>query len=243
MNETIDLMLRHRSVREYEATPVSDEHIHTAIRAGQKASSSSNVQAYCLIRITDRRKREALIDLSGGQPKVARCGAFFVVCGDTRRHRLACESHGREYEAGLEAFLLAVIDATLFAQNLSLAFESLGYGMCYIGGLRNHLPETSRLLNIPLGIYPLYGLCVGIPAEQPHDRPRLPLAAVYFEDAYPEDEAMNALMAGYDPVIDRYQRHRGSDRPPWTRRMAEMFSSPRRPGLGDYYRSQGANLT
>ena len=25
------------------------------------------------------------IDLTGGQTKVARCGAFFVVCGDTRR--------------------------------------------------------------------------------------------------------------------------------------------------------------
>ena len=101
---------------------------------------------------------------------------------------------GAPHSARLEAFLLAVIDATLFAQNLVLAFESLGYGICYIGGLRNHIAEVDRLLGLPTGVYPLYGLCVGVAAEQPMARPRLPLEAVYFEGRYPDDETMLQLL-------------------------------------------------
>ena len=73
----------------------------------------------------------------------------------------------------LEAFLVAVVDASLFAQNLCIAFESLGYGICYIGGLRNRLDEVDGLLELPHGVYPLYGLCVGRPAEDPVPRGHL----------------------------------------------------------------------
>ena len=108
----------------------SDEHVRAAVEAGQAASTSSAVQSYCLIQVADAGAREKLIELTGGQEKVAACGGFFVVCGDTRRHRLLTERAGKPYDARLEAFLLAVIDATLFEQNLVLAFESLGYGIC-----------------------------------------------------------------------------------------------------------------
>ena len=152
MNDTISLMMRHRSIRRYMPEPVPDHHVRQAVEAGQAASTSSAVQAYSLIQVTDPDHRQRLAELTGPQEKVARSGAFFIVCGDARRHRLFAERAGERYAARLEGFLLAVIDATLFAQNLVLAFESLGYGVCYIGGLRNQLPEVDRLLAVPEGI-------------------------------------------------------------------------------------------
>lgn len=230
-NETISLIRGHRSVRSYTGNPVPGDDIHRAVEAGQAASTSSAIQAYCLLHITRPDDRRELSQLCGAQEHIAACGAFFIVCGDTRRHRLLAERAGHRYDARLEAFLLAAIDATLFAQNLVLAFESMGYGICYIGGLRSNLPRIDRLLEIPGGVYPLYGLCVGVPAEQPAARPRLPVRGVLFEDRYPDDERILRIVDEYD-----------AGAPDWSARMIRKFTEPRRTDVGPYYRDKGADF-
>ncbi len=231
MNETISLITNHRSVRSYTAEPVPGDDIRRAVEAGQMAATSSAIQSYCLLHITRPDERQALAELCGPQEHIANCGAFFIVCGDTRRHRLLTRRAGLRYDARLEAFLLAVIDATLFAQNLVLAFESMGYGICYIGGLRNNLPRIDRLLEIPEGVYPLYGLCVGVPAERPAARPRLDTGCVLFEDRYPSDEYILGLVDEYDATA-----------PDWSAKMVRKFTEPRRTDIGPYYRAKGADF-
>ncbi|MHC4551090.1 MAG: NADPH-dependent oxidoreductase [Planctomycetota bacterium] len=243
MNETLDLLSRHRSIRRFTDEPVPDADVRTAVAAGQRASTSSAIEAYCCLRIRDPQTRQELVELTGHQDKVARAGAFLAICGDTRRHRLIARRAGRPYEARLEAFLLAVVDAALFAQNLVIAFESLGYGICYVGGLRNRLFEVDRLLALPAGVYPLFGLCVGRPAEEPSPRPRLPLAAVLLEERYPDDEAMLALIDRHDEDVRAYYERRGATPQPWSARIAEKFSTLRRPDLAAYYARQGADLS
>jgi FMN reductase (NADPH) len=242
MNDTIDLLLSHRSIRRYTDAPVPDEHVIAAVRAGQAASTSSAMQACHLVQVTDPAIREAIVPITGGQTKVARSGAFFVVCGDARRHRLACADHGDDYGARLEAFLVAVIDASLFAQNLCVAFESMGYGICYIGGLRNDLAEVDALLRLPDGVYPMYGLCAGVPDEAPVARPRLPLEAVLSRNGYPTDEEMRAAMADYDAGYAAYLEARGASPKAWTATMAAAHDAPRREALAAYYASKGADL-
>ncbi len=195
-----------------------------------------------MIRVTDPDERARLAELTGPQEKVAASGAFFVIAGDTRRHRLAARRDGRPYEPSLETFLLAVIDASLLAQNMTLAFESMGYGCCYIGGLRNHLPAVDELLELPEGVFPFYGLCVGVPDEDPLPRPRLPLDAVLFRGRYPSDEAMLERLAEYDRAYERYLAERGAEPRPWSGVMAGKFTKPERPELAAYYRSKGASF-
>jgi FMN reductase (NADPH) len=124
MNGLLTTMSAHRSVRAFLETPVPDEHIRSAVEAARMAATSSWIQA----------------------------GAFFVVCADSRRHRLIAERLDKPYVGNLETWLPAVIDASLFVQNLNLAFESMGYGTCFIGGLRNRLPEVDALLQLPHGV-------------------------------------------------------------------------------------------
>ena len=249
MNTVIEQMLAHRSIRRFTDQPVDEAHVRVAIEAGQMASTSGSIQSYCIIRIRDEHRRERLIELTGNQTKVARCGAFFVVCGDTRRHRLLIERDGKDYDARCEAFLLSVVDASLFAQNLVLAFESMGYGACYIGGLRNDLPAVQELLEFPSGVYPLFGLCVGHPDQEPDLRPRLPIEAVLFEERWPDDESMLASMDEYDAVVSEYYATRDGgaadpNRPrrDWNSQMIDKFTTPRRVSLASYFRSQGADL-
>ena len=242
MNDHIELLKRHRSIRSFTGEAVPEAHLRAGVEAGQAASTSSAVQAYSVIHVTDPETRATLVPLTGGQEKVAECGAFLVICGDLRRHRLAAMLHGTEHADSLETFLVAIVDASLFAQNMAVALESMGYGICYIGGLRNSLPEVDRLLELPPGILPLYGMCVGVPAEMPDPRPRIGSEAVLFEDRYPDDATMLEHIRAYDEAYERYLVERGATARPWSGSMARLFSDPRRPDIASYYASKGASL-
>lgn len=242
-NPTLDTLLSHRSIRRFEETPLPDDHVRLAVAAGQQASTSSNVQAYSLLRVRDPERLAKLVELTGGQTKVARCGAFFVVCGDTRRHRLLAERARLPYATRFEGFLVAAIDATLFAQNLCVAFESMGYGICYIGGLRNDLGAVQRLLRFPRGVYPLFGLCVGVPAEDPSRRPRLAPEAVLFEEHYPDDESLLSQVADYDAVMREYYTSRGAAAGSWSEKIEAQFREAYRTSVAEHYREQGADLS
>lgn len=242
MNTTIQLLLSHRSIRRFRDDPVPDEIVAHAVRAGQMASTSSAVQAYCCLRIRDERLRTTLAQIAGPQDKVRTSPAFFLVCGDTRRHRLVCQHAGVHYDQAFEAFLIATIDASLFAQNMCVAFESMGYGICYIGGIRNDLERVIELLRLPTGVYPLFGLCVGRPAEQPAERPRLPMGTVLFEDQYPPDDALFRGLSEYDAAYREYLGQRGAAPIAWTESIAKKLGTPERSSVGPAMRSQGAVL-
>ncbi|UCD75751.1 MAG: oxygen-insensitive NADPH nitroreductase [Phycisphaerales bacterium] len=242
-NPTIELMRQHRSIRQYTEDAVPDDDIASAVAAAQCASTSSNVQAYCIIRVRDAATRARLIEVTGGQEKVAKAGAFFLICADSRRHRLLVERAGGRYRGGLEEFLVGVIDASLFAQNLSLAFESQGFGICYIGSVRNDLKEADRLLALPEGVYPLFGLCVGVPDQDPPLRPRLPVEAVLMEERYPADEVMLAAIDQYDEETRSYFRGRSGEDRDWSGPISTRFTKPGRRDLAAYYHAKGADLT
>ncbi len=247
MNPVVELLNGHRSIRRFRPDPVPREHLEAAVRAGQMASTSSAVQAYCALNITDPAVRRQFVALTGGQAKVEACGAFLVICGDVRRHRLVAARAGMPYASNLEAFLVSVIDATLFAQNLCVALESMGYGICYIGGVRNDLPAVDRLLEIPDGIYPLFGLCIGLPDESPEPRPRLPVSSILFDDRCPDDSDTLAALADYDAIYASYLESRSGESRSgrsrgWTEAMGRKFSTAEREGLAAYYERKGAVL-
>jgi FMN reductase (NADPH) len=240
--DVIDGLLAHRSIRRYRDEPIPDAVLERCVRAGQAASTSSAVQATTVIDVQDAETRRRLAELSGGQSQVETAARFLVVCGDQRRHRLAARRHGTTYDTRLEGFLVAAIDAALFAQNLCVALESLGYGICYIGGLRNDLAAVDALLELPEGVLPMFGLCAGVPDEAPSARPRLPLEAVLFRDRYPDDEAVLARLDAYDATYRAYLADRGAPARAWTERMVELHAAPRRAYLAAFYAAKGARL-
>ncbi|MBC04463.1 MAG: hypothetical protein CMJ34_14350 [Phycisphaerae bacterium] len=238
----LDCLRAHRSIRRFSTEPVPEEDLRRAVVAGQQAATSSNIQAYCAIRIREQGRLERLVELTGGQRKVAECGAFLVICGDTRRHRLVAGRAGRPHVSNLEAFMLAVIDASLFAQNLVVALESMGYGTCYIGGLRNDLPAVHEVLDTPEGIWPVFGLCIGRPAQSPESRPRLDTDAVLLEESYPTDESMLAFIDEYDDRMAAWYRRQGMDVPGWSARIEGHFEEPHRTRNAGWYRACGADF-
>jgi nitroreductase len=219
MNDVIELMLAHRSIRAFTHESVPDADIIAAVAAGQKASTSSNIQTYALVRVTDSAKREAFIEISGGQEKVRDCGAFFVICADMRRHRLLAERCGSPCEENVESFLLSVIDASLFAQNMALAFESL--------------------LALPQSVSPLFGMTVGRAAEDPWPRPRFPVDTIMHDNGVVSDDDVLSQCDAYDALMKDYYLKRGASGRTWCGQMERFFEQPKRPHLKAFYEGNG----
>ena len=56
-NEAISLLLSHKSVRSYKADPLPEGTLETLLAAAQSAATSSNLQLWSLVAITDPIKK------------------------------------------------------------------------------------------------------------------------------------------------------------------------------------------
>lgn len=217
MTPTIDLLRSHRSIRHFTDDAISDAQREAIIAAAQGTSSSSFLQCTTIVRITDKSLRESLATLSGGQKHVAQAAEFWVFCADFNRHLQICP----DAQLGLaEQLLLGVVDTAMMAQNALTAAESLGLGGVFIGGLRNNIEPVTELLKLPQHVLPLFGLCLGWPADNPDIKPRLPASLVVHENQYqPLD---TDVLSQYDEQLAQYYLTRGSN----TRRDTERSHSP-----------------
>lgn len=245
MNETIDLLQRHRSIRRYKDISIPEEHLTQIIRTGQAASTSSNIQAYSVIAVKDLDKKHRLSELSGSQQYIVDCPVFLIWCADLNKTQTAVRLHEDvALESNIEMLLLGTIDAALAAQNAAVAAESLGYGIVYIGGIRNNPQQVTELLQLPPLVYPVFGMCVGVPDQATDLRPRLPLTGVYHEEVYRQDGIVDAIRT-YDEVTERYYASRkgGGQQTTWSREMYRKFNGkPPRGHMHQYLTGQGFQL-
>ncbi|WP_057915458.1 oxygen-insensitive NADPH nitroreductase [Peribacillus muralis] len=245
MNTIIEKILDHRSIRSFEDKPLSDEQIHTIVECAQAASTSSYIQAYSIIGVTDPEKKAKLAELAGPQSYVEKNGHLFVFCADLYRQDIVSEMEGTDVTESLEStekFMVACIDAALAAQNAALAAEAMDLGICYIGGIRNNLQAVSEILNIPHRVIPLFGLVAGYPKNRSDKKPRLPKSNIYHENGYQEErqEFIGQLEAYNETISDYYeQRTKGKRHDTWTGQMADMLGKKSRLYMKDYVEKQG----
>jgi FMN reductase (NADPH) len=241
MRDVVELLMSHQSIRQFTTDRVPVEHLHSIVQSAQAAPTSSLIQAYTIIHITDAELRKQLAHLGGNQPYIEECPVFLVFCADLNRLKRATEKHGAVFQGDtMESFILATADASLAAQNALVAAESLGYGGVYIGGLRNNPGPVSELLELPEKVYPVFGMCLGVPAHNPGQKPRLPLASVLKENRYTVDED-DALLDEYDITISQYYSERtgGQRTEGWTQQMAARWSKEVRLHMRPFLEKQG----
>jgi len=244
MNETIKLLKDHKSIRKYKDQPIEDEVLKTIIECAQCASTSSFIQAYTIITVIDVDKRKNIAHLVGDQSYVELCPLFLVFCADLNRSKDSCEVNNKTIaDMNTEAFILATVDAALAAQNALIAAESLGLGGVYIGGIRNNPLEICELLNIPSGVYPVFGMCLGYPSHNPDKKERLPLDVILKKDEYNTD-CDATFIKEYDSRISDYyeKRTKGKRIDTWTNQVASLMSKPQRPHMKEFLDKQGFKL-
>lgn len=191
---TIEQIYAHGSVRQYKTDPIPKDVVETIVAAGQRGSTSSNLQMYSVVAVTTAEKRDQLASLCGNQAHIRQAPVFLAWCADLSRLDRLCEQRGyKQVTEHVESFLVSAVDATLAMQNSALAAESHGLGMCYIGAIRNRPRDVIALLSLPELVFPISGMTVGWPDVEPRVRPRLPLRTVLHWESYDtdgEDEAI-----------------------------------------------------
>jgi FMN reductase (NADPH) len=250
---TIEQIYAHYSVRRYKPDPVPRETVEAVVAAGQRASTSSNLQTYSVVAVVNEGKRQRLADLCGGQRQIRQAPVFMAWCADLNRLDRVCHMRGYQQITGyLESFLVSAVDAALAMQNAALAAESLGLGMCYIGAIRNQPEEVIELLELPPLVFPISGMTLGWPAAEPFIRPRLPLEAILHWECY-DPAGEEAALQAYDQAMVETGIYRGRQVPVpgvegevedygWLEHSARRASRAVRTGLRGVLEQQGFGL-
>jgi nitroreductase len=236
MTPTIDLLRSHRSIRSFTDQPVTDEQREAILGAAQGASTSSFLQCSSIIRITAPALREKLVEFTGGQKYVASAAEFWVFCADFNRN----QQINPQAELGLaEQLLLGCVDTALLAQNAMTAAESLGLGGVFIGGIRNQVEEVIELLKLPKFVMPLFGMCIGYPAQDHQVKPRMPQSMLVHENSY---QPLNPqTLADYDEQLAAYylQRDSNARRDTWSDLIIRTLKKEQRPHMLAALHKQG----
>lgn len=243
--EVTQLILSHRSIRSYTDQPITEEVLQEIVSCAQWAPSSHNVQAYSVIVVRSQETKEKLSALCGNQKWVVECPVFLVFCADYYKLQKACEMHGETLAADeVESLLVGAVDTALAAENVLLAARSHGLGGVMIGGIRNNPREVANVLGIPELTIPIMGMCLGYPAKDVQQKPRMPQRAVIHQERY-QTELIPEALEEYERTSSEYysQRSNGQRTEGWTKQMADYVSKPRRAHVTQFIREQGMRLT
>lgn len=211
----------HRSIRQYKPDPIDDALLTEILDAGTRASSSGNMQTYSIVVSQDPAMRERLYWPHMEQNMVRDAPAVLTFCADFRRMRKWLRINEAPDNFGdFFAFLVAAVDAILVSQNVALAAEAKGLGICYMGSTLANADHIGEILELPEGVMPVVGFSLGWPDEDPAPRDRLPLAGLVHHETYKDhtDDEIREIYRDRDKAgWDRYMSI------PRLREMVEEF--------------------
>ena len=177
--------MQHRTIRKYTAEDIPAELLNKILEAGCRASTTGNMQVYSIVVTRDAAMKEQLSGCHFNQPMVKKAPVVLTFCADFNRFNKWCTQNSADpgYDNFL-SFFTAAIDALLVAQNVCVAAESEGLGICYLGTTTYLAGKIIDLLHLPKGVVPVTTVTIGWPDEMPALADRLPLEAVVHMERY-----------------------------------------------------------
>lgn len=249
--DALATIAEHRSVRRFKPDPVTPELLRLLFACALSAPTKSDLQQADIIHVADIGKRQRIAAAIPDMAWILDAPVFLVFCGNNRRIRKIGEWRGKPFaNEHLDHFMNAAVDAGIAMMNFIRAAEAAGLGTCPISAIRNAADTTSHELELPEGVFPVAGLCVGYPESPGHISPRLPLEVTIHHDCYDE--------AGLREQVESYDRRRHANHPygkqrrtalfgtaefyGWSEDKARQYAEPERADFGAYIRRQGFSL-
>lgn len=246
-NFTLKHQLAHRTIRAFKPDPLSAETVATLFEVARWTATSSAMQASSVIHVTDPALKAQIAQICN-QPNVAKAPLLLIFLVDQYRNNAIAQAAGHPVEtAGLPSrFFQAFTDACIASQNVVNAAESMGLGTCYLGSILNDIPQLINALKLPQLTFPVVGLMVGYPDQEPGQRPRMDNALRIFENQYTVFDDYAQAMADYDAICEIYYRQRDPniETPTFSAQIVKRLagSNPRRELILDLLRAQGFSL-
>jgi nitroreductase len=150
-----------RSIREYKPRPIPSKVMDELLESARTAPSSSNLQEWNIIVVTDEATRAKLVPASGNQGFVGQCSAYLV---------------------GVVATEYSAIDVSIVLDHISLRAIELGLGTCWIGDFDP--AKVKEILGIPQKLLVPICMTLGYPAEAPEATKRRPTGELFYRDKW-----------------------------------------------------------
>lgn len=199
MENVLDVIARHASVRDYTREKVSEEDLEKILWAARRAPTAWNLMPVTINVVRDDQLKASLAEAVGGQSHVANAPVFLVFSINYQKHMEAARIEGLEpSEPGLGHVMAGLVDAGIMSGWAALAAESLGYGITFIAVYSNPC-RIAEILGHPKYVLPAVGLTIGRPAEHPEPRPRQPAEAVIARDAQALEGRGASVLEAYQP--------------------------------------------
>ncbi len=153
MEDTLNVILKRRSIRKFTDQPVEREKIQLLLEAAMAAPSAMNAQPWEFVVITEKEVmdqfRRALMFAKMNAP------AAICVLGSSRMQK------------GKAGDKFWVQDCSAATENILLAATALGLGSVWVGvhPVTIFKRQVSSILNLPEGVTPLNLIYIGYPAE------------------------------------------------------------------------------
>ncbi|KAF5065943.1 NADPH-flavin oxidoreductase [anaerobic digester metagenome] len=181
----LEAPLNHRTIREFKTDEVAAEVFEQLMEVARRTATSTGMQACSIIRVKDPEIRQELANVCR-QEYVARAPELLIFIVDQHRNSEILREMGENpAKAGdMDKFFQGFTDACLMAQNVNNAAESLGLGAVYLGSILNHPAKTIEVLGLPKYTFPVVGLGIGYPNQDPQQKPRMGMELRLFEDRY-----------------------------------------------------------
>ncbi len=199
MNETINTLYDHVTVREYSNREVSDETLDAILKAACSGSTMGNMQLFSIIVTRDEEMKRKMAPYHFNQQQATQAPVILTFCADFRRFNRYCEFRDADTTAysNLQSYHWAVIDALIAAQNACVAAESLGLGLCWLGTITYNVDQFADILQLPQHVVPVACITMGYPAVTPPLTQKLPWKGLVHQEIYHDydKEAIDRLYA------------------------------------------------
>lgn len=203
----LETILEHRSIRKYKSDPIPSEILTSVLNAGIRASNTGNMQVYSMVVTTDSEIRNKLWEAHFKQGMVLQAPVHITFCADYNRFSKWCNY--RKAVPGYDNFLsffTGATDALLASQNVSVAAEAYGLGICYLGTAIYNADKLVEILKLPKLVVPVASIVIGYPEEVPELTDRLPLEGIIHTNTYSDytEETINSIY-GVKESMEFYQ--------------------------------------
>lgn len=204
-NETVERLLKHRSIRAYKGMPIEKEILDSLIDVANHTSTSMGMQSFSIIRVTDKEKRSKIAKICN-QEYVNDAPEFWIFIADLYRNASIAAEQNCYVDSRNDAdrFFQGFTDACLAAQNVLAAAESYGLGGVFFGSISNDLTGIIEILNLPEYTFPVLGLGLGYPDQEPLLKPRMDSRMKVFENEYHKEDSYLKSLKSYDEKMKKY---------------------------------------
>ena len=250
-SDTHILQLQHRSCRRFRQTPVPEKTLRFLFACSLSAPSKSDLQQVSIIHLESKDSRDFIHSVLPSMPWINTAPVFLLFCGDSHRIQTVCEMHNTTFAHDpVDAFFNTATDTAMVLQNFIIAAEAAGLGCCPISAVREFTEQVAKFCQMPDGVYPLAGLCLGYPEGEPDISVRLPMSASLHKDTYNEKN-LKANIRDYDKrreEISPYESQRQidlyglSDSYGWSSDKARQTSHTERLSFKSYIRKHGFRI-